>query len=192
MADDLSLLFRLRGDAASLKQASSEGRAAINQLKQSFGPELSQTVNVANRAFSEIADNLNVFVGQRIPLVGGSFIRVTESLRGFGREAAVTDRAIASVAKSIASISRESGKSVPEISSFLTRFAQIEGQAKRDAAAIDFFGVTLGTKLIPQLEKTGAEMAKVAVATEGTGAAMAGIAGPIGIAVLAICLALGF
>lgn len=189
MADDLSLLFRLRGDAASLKQASSEGRAAINQLKQSFGPELSQTVNVANRAFSEIADNLNVFVGQRIPLVGGSFIRVTESLRGFGREAAVTDRAIASVAKSIASISRESGKSVSEISSFLTRFAQIEGQAKRDAAAIDFFGVTLGTKLIPQLEKTGAEMAKVAVATEGTGAAMAGIAGPVGIAVLAVIAA---
>lgn len=189
MADDLSLLFRLRGDAASLKQASSEGRAAINQLKQSFGPELSQTVNVANRAFSEIGENLNVFVGQRIPLAGGMFIRITEHLRNFGREAAVTDRAVKAVATSIAGIARESGKSVPEITSFLTRFIQIEGQAKRDAAAIDFFGASLGTKLIPQLEKTGAEMAKVAVAAEGTGAAMAGVAGPVGIAVLAIIAA---
>lgn len=189
MADDLSLLFRLRGDAASLKQASSEGRAAINQLKQSFGSELSQTVNVANRAFSEIGENLNIFVGQRIPLAGGTFIRITEHLRNFRREAAVTDRAVKAVATSIAGIARESGKSIPEVSSFLAKFIQIEGQAKRDAAAIDFFGASLGTKLIPQLEKTGAEMAKVAVATEGTAAAMAGVAGPIGIAVLAIIAA---
>lgn len=187
MADsDLNLLFKLRGDASGLKTATAEGRAAVNQLKQSFGPELTQTVSVANQAFASIADNLNVFVSQRIPLVGGAFVRVTENLRGLGREGTKTERALAGIGKSIQSIATESGKTVPQITAFLTKFALLEGQAKRDKAAIDFFGAALGAKLIPELEKTGTAMAAMSAESAAASSAVAGLATPIGIAVVAV------
>lgn len=194
MGDDLSLLFKLRGDNAQLKSTIAETRVAVAQLRQSFGPELAQTVSATNKAFSQISDNLNVFVGQRIPLVGGAFVRVTENLRGVGSESNKAEKAISSVAKSIQSISTESGKSIPQITSFLTKFVQIEGQAKRDAAAIEFLGVSLGAKLIPQLETTATELSTVASESVGAGGALAGMALPIGavvIALVAASLALG-
>lgn len=186
MADDLSLLFKLRGDSSGIKTASAEARAAVNQLKNSFGPELTQTVTVANRAFANVAENLNAFVGQRIPLVGGAFVRLTGNLRDFGSESTKSERAIAGVAKSIQSIATESGKSVPQIGAFLAKFALIEGQAKRDKAAIDFFGVALGAKLLPELEKTGTAMAAMAAESTAASGALAGLATPVGIAVVAI------
>lgn len=185
-ADELSLLFRLRGDASSLRAANAEARASVNQLKQSFGPELTSTVTVANKAFGDLAQNLNVFVGQRIPLVGGTFLRVTENLRNFGVESKAAEKAINSVANSIANISKESGKSVPQIAQFLTRFVQIEGQAKRDASAIEFFGASLGAKLIPQLETTATELGAVASEGTGAGAALAGMVLPVAAAVIAV------
>lgn len=184
--DDLSLLFRLRGDNTQLKSTIAETRAAVSSLKQSFGPELNQTLTVANKAFSQIGDNLNVFVGQRIPLVGGAFVRVTENLRNFGSESSKSERAIASVAKSIESIATESGKSVPQITSFLSKFVQIEGQANRDKAAIDFFGASLGAQLIPKLEETGTALGEVAEESAVAGSSIGAMAGPIGIVVLAI------
>src|ERR1041385_5391744 len=126
MAEDLSLLFRLRADNAQAKAVVADTRAAVAQLRQSFGPELTQTVSVANKAFSQIGDNLNLFVGQRIPLVGGAFVRITENLRNFGSESGKSEKAIASVASSIQSIATESNKTVPQITSFLTKFVQIE------------------------------------------------------------------
>lgn len=187
MADsDLSLLFKLRGDNAQLKSTIADTRAAVGTLKQSFGPELTQSVTIANKAFSQISDNLNLFVGQRIPLVGGAFVRVTENLRNIGAESNKSEKAIASVAKSIQSIATESGKTVPQITSFLTKFVQLEGQANRDKAAIDLFGATLGAKLIPQLEQTGAALTGVAEESAASGASIGAMAGPIGIAVLAL------
>lgn len=185
-ANDLSLLFKLRGDASGVKTAIAESRAGVAQLRQAFGPELAQTLNVANKAFSGISDNLKVFIAQRLPLVGGAVVRVTENLRAFGSEGGKVDKAITGVAKSIQSMAAESGKSIPQIASFLTKFIQIEGQANRDKASIEFFGASLGTKLLPQLEKTGAELAKVSTETAATGSAMAGLAGPIGIAIIAL------
>lgn len=192
MADDLSLLLRLRGDNAQLKSTIADTRAAVNQLRQSMGPQLTQTVSVANQAFSSISDNLNVFVGQRVPLVGGAFVRITENLRGFGSEGAKAEKAVASVAKSIQSIATESGKTVPQIASFLTKFIQIEGQANRDKEAVGFFGASLAQKLIPQLEETGGAMASVAGEGATAGESIAAMAGPVGIAVLALAaLAVG-
>lgn len=186
MADDLSLLFRLKADNAQAKAVITDTRAAVAQLRESFGPQLTQSVTVANKAFSDIGDNLNNFVAQRVPLVGGAIVRITEGLRNAGGESSKTDKAIAGVAKSIESIATQSGKSVPQITSFLTKFVQIESQAKRDKEAVDFFGASLGTKLIPELEKTGTALAGLAAEGTATAGAMVGMAGPIGVAVVAL------
>lgn len=191
-ANELSLLWKLRADNSQSKSVIAETKAQVASLRQTFGPELAQTVSVANKAFSEIGNNLNVFVSQRIPLVGGAFVRITENLKGFNSETKNADKVIDSVAKSIQSMATESGKSTSQISSFLARFIQIEGQAKRGAAAIDFLGATTATKLIPQLEKTGAELASVAGESAAAGTAIVGMALPIALVVLAFAaLAIG-
>jgi len=189
MADDLSLLWHLRAENTQAKAAIADTRAAVASLRQTLGPEFNQTVSLTNKTFSQLSDNLNLFVGQRIPLVGGAFLRVTENLRNLTSESSKNDKALTSVANSIQSIATESGKSVPQITAFLAKFVQIEGQAARDKSAIDFFGASLGAKLIPQLEKTGAEFAAVSEEAATTGSAMAGLAGPIGIAVVALTAA---
>lgn len=189
MADELSLLFKIRGDAAGVKSATAEAKAAVAQLRQSFGPELAQTVSVTNKAFSEIADNLNVFVGQRLPLFGGAFIRVTENIRGFGGEAKKQEAAIRKVADSIADLSTKTGKSIPDLTRFLTQFAKIEGQANRDASALKFFGnevLANNKKLIPELEKTAEGLSMVAVESKNAGAGLRSLATPVGIAALAL------
>lgn len=187
MADDsLSLLFRLRADNTQAKAVLTDTRAAVAQLRQSFGPQLTQTVSVANKAFSDIGDNLQSFVAQRVPLVGGAIIRITDGLKQFGGESAKTQKAITGVANSIQSLATQSGKTVPAITSFLTKFVQLEGQAKRDKAAVDFFGASLGAKLIPELEKTGTALTALSAESAAAGTSIAAMAGPIGIAVAAI------
>lgn len=193
MADDsLSLLFRLRGDSSGVKTASAEARAAVNQLKQSFGPELTQTITVANRAFASLQDNLTGFISQRLPIANSVFVRVTEGLKSLGVEAPKTQRAVASVANSIEDIATKSGKSIPQIASFLTRFIQLEGQAARNDAAFRFFGGSVDlignktAKFIPELEKVGAELAVLSGQSVKAGSSIAAMAGPIGIAVLAL------
>lgn len=186
MADDLSLLFRLRADNTQAKAVLNDTRAAVAQLRQSFGPQLSQTVTVTNKAFSDLGDNLNNFVAQRVPLVGGAIVRVTDGLKAFSSEGAKTEKAIAGVARSIESIATQSGKTIPQISSFLAKFIQLEGQAKRDKAAVEFFGASLGTKLIPELEKTGTALAGVSAEGTAAAASLARFAHPVALVVLAL------
>ena len=192
MADDLSLLFRLRGDSSGAVKATADARAAVNQLRQSFGPQLTESVNVANRAFSGLNDNLNNFVTQRAPLVGGVFVRVSEGLKTLGSQSPKTQKAVASVADSIQSIATQSGKTAPQIASFLSKYIQLEGQSKRNEAAFKFFGGSVDlignktAKFIPELEQVGSTLAGVAGQSVSAGSSIAAMAGPIGIAVLAL------
>lgn len=192
MADDLSLLFRLRADNTQAKAVLTDTRAAVAQLRQSFGPQLTQTVTVANKAFTDLGDNLNNFVAQRVPLVSSAVIRVTDGLKGLSAESPKTQKAVASIADSIQSIATQSGKTTPQIASFLAKYIQLEGQSKRNEAAFKFFGGSVDlignktAKFVPELEKVGAELALVSGRSVAAGSSIAAIAGPIGIAVLAL------
>lgn len=186
MADDLSLLFRIRGDAAGAKQATAETRAAVASLRSQLGSDFNAMQSAGQSALANLGNSVNVFVGQRVPLLGGAFLRVTENLKGFGDQSHKNDVQLASLNKTIDGLSTATGKSRSQITSFLTQFVQIEGQAKRDALAIEKFGAATAQSLIPQLEKAGTEMATVAANSTATGASLAGVAGPVGIAVLAL------
>lgn len=186
MADDLSLLLKIRGDSAGGRAAVAETRAAIASLRSSLGNEFGAIQNAGSKAFASITDNLNVFVGQRIPLVGGAFVRVSENLRGFGDQSDKTERSTAKLVQTIEGLARETGKSSGQIVSFLTKFVQLETQAKRDTAAIETFGAVAAQKLIPQLERAGAELSTVAAESTAASSSLAGLAGPLGIAVLGI------
>lgn len=90
MADDLSLLFKIRGDAAGATKAASDTRAAIATLKTHVGSDFHAMQTASKSALQSIGDNLNVFISQRIPLIGGAFIRITENLKGLGTTATAT------------------------------------------------------------------------------------------------------
>jgi len=186
MADDLSLLLKIRGDAAGGKTAIAETRAAIVQLRQTTGAEFNAIQAAGKSALSSIGDNLNLFVGQRIPLVGGAFIRLTENIRGFGSEVGKGEKEIAALSGTVNNLSQITGKSNGQILNFLQSFVQLESQTKRDAFAIEQFGAATAGTLIPQLEKAGEELVQVSTAAGSAGVSIAGLAGPVGIAILAI------
>lgn len=191
MADDLSLLFRLKAENAQAKAVLADTRQAVAQLRQSFGPQLTQTVTVANKTFSDLGDNLQNFVAQRAPLVGGAVVRVTDALKGLSSQAPKNEKTLHGIADSIASIASQSGKTVPQITSFLSRFVQLESQTAKNDAAFKFFGGSVDlignktAKFLPQLEETGAALAEVGGESVAAGTSIGAMAGPIGIAVIA-------
>lgn len=190
--DDLSLLFKLRGDNAQLKSAIADSRTAVATLKQSLGPELSQTLAGTNKIFSEIGDNLNAFIGQRIPLVGGAFLRITSNLKSFNDELKEGGPRTAALSSQIDSIAKSSGKTSTEVARFLTTFTRLEGQAARNEAAFKFFGGSVDlignktAKFLPELEQTAGALAEVGAEGATAGASLGALAGPVGIAALAV------
>lgn len=188
--DDLSLLFRLRSQYDS--RGTNEARAAVKQLQQSFGPELASTVSVTNKVFTGIGDSLTSFVSQRVPLAGGALARFTDGVKNLGTESPKTEKAITGIAQSIQSIATQSGKSAPQVAAFLSRFVQIEGQAKRNEAAFSFFGGSVDlignktAKFLPELEKARTALATVSAESAAAGSSIAAIAGPIGVVVVAL------
>lgn len=97
MADDLSVLFRLKG-AYEGRPAFQAATGDVAKLRQAFGPQLVQTVTIANKAFSSLGDNLSAFVAQRVPLVGGALARVSDGLRGISADSAAAGSSIAALA----------------------------------------------------------------------------------------------
>lgn len=188
---DLSLLFRLRGDNSQLKGTIDDSKQAVAQLRQSFGPQLTQTITVANQTFSNLEGSLQNFVAQRVPLVGGAIVQVTDRLKGLGGESAKAEKAFATLGRSVGSIASQSGKSIPQVAGFLSSFARLETQAQKNDAAFRFFGGSVDLignktgKFVPELEEAGAALKTVSAESASAGGSIASIAGPIGIAVLA-------
>lgn len=191
MAENLDLLFKIRGDAAGATRAAADTRAAIAQLRQSAGSDFNAIQGVSQNALKSIGDSLNVFVGQRIPLVGGAFVRVTENLKGLGGESAKSEKELAHLGQTINGIAQSTGRSSTQITAFLQKFVQLETQAKRDTSAIETFGAAAASKLIPQLEAAGTEMSALATAAPEAATGLAGVLaamGPVGIAVAGVAV----
>ncbi len=71
MADDLSLLLKLRGENSQLKATLADSRSAISQLRGSFGADFSAMQGVANNALTSVTTNLTNLAGH-IPVVGSA------------------------------------------------------------------------------------------------------------------------
>lgn len=98
MAADLSLLFRLRGDNTQLKSTLTDSQRAVAQLRQSFGPQLTQSFTLTNNAIAGLNTTLQNFVAQRVPLVGGAIVSVTNQLAALSTESAAAGSSIAAMA----------------------------------------------------------------------------------------------
>lgn len=99
MADsDLSLLFRLRADNTQAKAVLANTRQEVGQLRQAFGPQLTQTITVANKAFGDLGQSMTAFAAQRVPLIGNALARVSEGLGEVAAESTAAGTSIAAMA----------------------------------------------------------------------------------------------
>lgn len=100
---DLSLLFRLRGDSSGAVKATAETRAAVNQLRQSFGPQLTQSVTVANNAFGSINSSLRGLATQ-VPVVGPLVTGLTKNVDALGRTSITSAGGVQGLTRSLGGI----------------------------------------------------------------------------------------
>src|ERR1051326_4535328 len=165
---------------ANAQTAANEVRAALVAAKGTA--DVSQ---IASQGIEALSDHLNVFIGNRIPLAGGAFIRLTDNVRGFITASKETEGSVLRLGNIIADLSSKTGKSAPEIRDFLNSFSKLGSQVEKDEAAISTFGPALAQKLTPQLAAADSEMTALTASTGEAGGAFAALAEPIGIVVLA-------
>lgn len=192
-SDEQSLLLRLKADNAQLKATVADTRAAIATLRSSASSEFGQMQKAGESALQGIASHLNLFVGERLPLVGGAFIRVQESARGLFEESKKGETGLANFEKTVAGLANTTGKSSSELKTFLASFVNIKGDAARAEASIKMFGGATDTltgqvsaKFIPELEAAATELGALEQSGVATAASLGSMAGPIGIAIVAI------
>lgn len=179
--------------ASNLRVASQTAASELQALLKSA----TQTANVssiASKGIQELGDKVNVFVGQRIPLFGGAFLRVTDNLRNFSVASGNVEASTLRLGKAINSLAAGSGKTAGEIKTFLTGFKDLGTQAEKDSAAIDFFGAAAAQKLLPALGTAEAEMSGLTAATAEAGeglSALIAAAGPVGLIVAGVAVGVG-
>jgi hypothetical protein len=164
---------------ANSQTAANEIRAALIAAKGT-----ADISSIASKGIESLSEHLNLFIGHRIPLAGGAFIRLTENVRGFVTLSRETEGSVLRLGNIIADLSAKTGKSAPAIKDFLGSFAKLGTQIEKDEAAVNAFGPALAQKLIPQLAAADSEMKLLVASTLEAGGAFSALAGPIGIVVL--------
>lgn len=168
--------------------AKSNAQSAANEIRNALvaAKNTADVSGIAAKGIESLGEHLNLLVGHRIPLAGGAFIRLSENVRGFITLSKESEGSVLRLGSLIADLASKTGKSAPEIKSFLESFSKLGSQVEKDEAAVSTFGPALAQKLIPQLAAADSEMSALAASTAETGGAFAGLAGPVGVAVLAV------
>lgn len=96
MADDTSLLLRIRGDSSGGKAAVAETRAAISSLRQTSTTEFKQMQQVSTVALSSIQSSITSLTS-RIPVLGGTLSSLTSELSATAGASTQTGGAIAAL-----------------------------------------------------------------------------------------------
>jgi hypothetical protein len=79
MADNLDLLFRIRGDATGAKNATEQARQAVHQLRTSATSDLKQIQQSSTQSLGSVTQSLTQLGGQ-LPVVGGAVNSLSASL----------------------------------------------------------------------------------------------------------------
>src|ERR1051326_3742516 len=188
-----AIISQWKSDAKEAEKTEREKQAAIARVAaQSAASNLQlaghtrEASNIVESAIDELSEHLNVFVGERLPLVGGGFVRVTDNLRSLYVNLQPTEGSVLRLGQAIFDLTSKSNKSADDIKGFLESYAKLETQSEKGSAAIEFFGADLAQKLSPALNRASTEMAALAEAGGETGASIGAIVPPVAIAVAAV------
>ena len=104
---DLSLLFKLRGDASGVKTATAESRQAIASLRGSLGSEFATIQQTSQRALGSVVQSLTTVSGQA-PVTGTAISALGASIGAMAAFASVVAvPAIGALAAGIFSLAKE-------------------------------------------------------------------------------------
>lgn len=101
MADDLSVLLRLRGENAQLKSTVADSRAAISSLRTSAASDLKGLQSVSTQSLGAVTQSLTQITSS-IPGVGRAFSGITSQLGAVAESSAAAGGGLAAMAGPIA------------------------------------------------------------------------------------------
>lgn len=201
MGDELSLLLRLRGDNTQARATLADTRVAVNQLRESLGPEFTQTATktsaIFSQTFADIGDSIENLVRGRVPVVGDllgeALGGVTSGIEKNAKSASEkVDTAVNLVANSLGTLSTASGKSIPQLTSFLKTFGQLKTDAERNEAAFKAFGGSVDlvgnktAKFLPELKEASAAMNTASTEAALAASSFTSLLGPLALAAAAL------
>lgn len=163
-SNDVDLLFRIRADAAGVKTATAEAKAAVAQLRQSFGPELAASIGVGQKALQSLAGSVEGLISQRLPLLGNVAVSVSSGLRQVAVAAAESRASVDGAGLSFAEIGAITRRTEAQVAGFVTSLGLLKTEAAKNTAVVGFLGGALASNLRPQLDeaaKSGAELNKI-------------------------------
>lgn len=186
MADDLSLLFRLRAENSQAKSTIAETQAAVASLRNTFGSDMNQMQVASSKALGQIQNQLNNVVS-RIP-GGNAFISITDGLKGVAAQSERVSPALRTFNRTVDDLSKTTGKSSTEMVRFLGEFVKLPNATERAALGYAKFGSKFD-ELRPKLEQAGTDLAKVADEAVAMGGSLATAAPQIALLIIAFAAA---
>ena len=97
MADNLDLLFRIRGDATGAKNASEQARQAVHQLRTSATSDLRQIQQSSTQSLGNVTQSLSQITAN-IPVVGRAFSGLSNQLGVVATESVAAGSGLAAIA----------------------------------------------------------------------------------------------
>lgn len=181
----------IKASLANATRAASQSAASQIRAQLETSQAAINSNSLIEKSLASLGDHFNLFIGHRIPIAGGAFVRLTENVKGFVAISKETEGSVLRLGNIIAGIAGKTGKPIEEIKTFLQTFASLGTQVEKDEAAVSTFGPALAQSLIPQLARADAEMSALVASTGEVGAGFAALAGPVGIAVIALAALIG-
>lgn len=190
MADDLSLLFRLKAQ----NQASPVIRtvqADASRLAQTVGADFNRMSQVSTVALGRISSALSD-LSANAPIAGRGLSSISNVLGSVSDTLNKTTPRSKEFSASVDAIAKSSGKTRGEITQFLSTFSKIEGAAAKNDAAFKLFGGSVDlignktAKFLPELEAASTKLADMTAPAASAGAAVEALVGPIGLAIAAL------
>jgi hypothetical protein len=141
MADNLDLLFRIRGDATGAKNATEQARQAVHQLRTSATSDLRQIQQSSTQSLGSVTQSLSQITAN-IPVVGRAFsglsnqlgVVATESTAAAGGLAAIAGpatlavAAVAALSAGVITLTRSFFQLVQQTSEFQGKFFDLSQQ----------------------------------------------------------------
>src|ERR1041384_4079681 len=101
MAGDTSLLFKIRAENSQAKATLADTRAAVSQLRNTFGTEFNQIQTFANSSLGKVSQSLTQVTGQ-IPVLGTALGGLSTSLNAVATESTLAGTSLAAIAAPVA------------------------------------------------------------------------------------------
>lgn len=114
-----------------------------------------QNLGILSGEIKRLADNLNVFVGARLPVFGGAFIRITENVKNFTKESVSAGNAAVNTAAAVETIAPVAEESAGAMAALFASMGPVGIAAA--GIAVELAAVAVGIGIFIEVGKSAIE-----------------------------------